>query len=159
MKELKLKIEKFDKAIVFQTFKMKGTFESSEHVKFLSYPAIIKDEIILNKHIDNATLGITYFNDNEERDIAFDNAIKWISDEQFPRPQTELVIGEEALFTDTAGSDGVRAKLVYILPEGFESRYLSATDSYPYWCYWKYAHPTQKALKINGNVYHWRIDD
>lgn len=159
MKELKLKIEKFDKAIAFQVLKMNGTFEDSEHVGFSSYHAIIRNEIILNKHTDTATLGIAYFNDNEERDIVFNNIIKWISDEQFSRPQTDLVVGEEALFSDAVGSAGVRAKLVYILPEEFKSRYLSAVDSYPYWCCWKYARPTQKVLKVEGNIYHWRGDN
>lgn len=45
MKELRLKIEKFNKAIVFQTLKMQGDFEDSEHVKFMSHPAIIRNEI------------------------------------------------------------------------------------------------------------------
>lgn len=159
MKELKLKIEKFNKAIAFQTLKMNGTFEDSEHVGFSSYHAIIRNEIILNKHTDAATLGIAYFNDNEERDIVFNNIIKWISDEQFSRPPTKLEIGEEALFSDTIGEGGVRGTLVYILPEEFESRYLSASDSYPYWCYWKYARPANNTLKVKGNIYHWRGDD
>lgn len=159
MKELKLKIEKFDKAIVFQILEMNGSFEDSEHVRFLSHPALIRKEIILYKYTDDNPIGIKYFNDNEERDDLFDKVIKWISDEQFSLPQQELEVGEEAMFTDTAGSYGVRGKLLYILPEGFESRYLAASDSYPYWCYWKYAFPAQDVLKIKGNVYHWKAND
>lgn len=157
MKELRLKIEKFNKAIAFQTLKMNGDFEDSEHVKFMSHPAIIRNEILLDKYPNNTAVGIKYFNDNDERDEVFDNIIKWISDEQFSLPRRELVVGKEAMFNDTLGSDLVRRKLIYILPEGFESRYISDAATYPYWCYWKYAYPVQDVLKIKGNVYHWRI--
>lgn len=159
MKELKIKIEKFDKAIIFQTLKMEGSFRSSEHVEFLSYPAIIRSKIILNRHVDDTTLGVAYFKDNEERDEIFDKVINWISDEQFHLPRRELEVGKEAMFNDSIGSAMFRRKLIYILPEEFESRYISDSDCYPYWCYWKYAYPAQEVLKIKGNVYHWRVDD
>lgn len=161
MKELKLKIEKFERAIVFQTIALKGEFNESEHVKFLASPAIFKDKIIINKYGsgDSLSIGISYFNSNVQRDNAFDDVIKWITEEQFPRPSLELKVGEEALFSDTIGKDGVRGTLVYILPEEFESRYLSASDFYPYWCYWKYAHPASNPLKVKGNIYHWRGDE
>lgn len=159
MKELRLKIEKFNKAIVFQTLKMSGEFKDSEHVKFMSHPAIIRNEIMLDKYPNETAVGIKYFNDNEERDTVFDKIIKWISEEQFSVPPTKLEIGEEALFSDTIGEDGVRGTLVYILPEEFESRYLSASDSYPYWCYWKYARPANNTLKVKGNIYHWKTDE
>lgn len=159
MKELRLKIEKFNKAIVFQTLKMQGDFEDSEHVKFMSHPAIIRNEILLDKYPNETAVGIKYFNDNDERDEVFDNIIKWISDEQFSLPRRELAVGQEAMFNDTLGSDLVRRKLIYILPEGFESRYISDSNTYPYWCYWKYAYPAQEVLKIKGNVYHWKAND
>ena len=158
MKELKLKIEKFDRAIAFQTLKMSGYFEESEHVRFMTHPVILSKEIILNKRPNDNEIGIRYFNNNEERDEAFDNIIKWISDEQFSVPQTELKIGDEAMFNDTLGADLFRRKLIYILPEGFESRYISDSSTYPYWCYWKYAYPAQEVLKIKGNVYHWKAN-
>ena len=157
MKELRLKIEKFNKAIAFQTLKMNGEFEDSAHVKFMSHPAIIRNEILLDKYQNDTAVGIKYFKDNDERDKAFDNIIKWISDEQFSVPRRELVIGQEAMFNDTLGSDLYRRKLLYIMPEGFESRYISDSSTYPYWCYWKYAYPAQEVLKIKGNVYHWKI--
>lgn len=157
MKELRLKIEKFNKAIVFQTLKMQGDFEDTEHVKFMSCPAIIRDEILLDKYPNETAVGIKYFKDNEERDEVFDNIIKWISDEQFSVPRQELVIGKEAMFNDTIGADLVRRKLIYILPEGFESRYISDSNTYPYWSYWKYAYPAQDILKVKNDVYHWRI--
>ena len=159
MKELRLKLEKFNKAIVFQTLKMNGTFEDSEHVKFMSHPAITRNEIMLDKYPNETAVGIKYFTDNEERDTVFDNIIKWISDEQFSVHRRKLVIGKEAMFNDTIGSDLVRRRLIYILPEGFESRYISDSNTYPYWSYWKYAYPAQKELKIKGNVYHWRTDN
>lgn len=87
MKELKLKIEKFDKAIAFQTLKVTDCVES-EHVKFSASPIILEDKIVLNKYKDNSTLGIAYFNSNEQRDIVFDKLIKWVTDEQFSRPPT-----------------------------------------------------------------------
>lgn len=158
MKELKLKIEKFERAIIVQTLKVTDCVDS-EHVKFSASPIILEDKIVLNKYKDNSTLGIAYFNSNEQRDIVFDKLIKWVTDEQFSRPPTKLEIGEEALFSDTIGEDGVRGTLVYILPEEFESRYLSASDSYPYWCYWKYARPANNTLKVKGNIYHWRGDN
>lgn len=158
MKELKLKIEKFDKAIAFQTLKVTDCVDS-EHVKFSASPAILEDEIVLNKYKDNSTLGIAYFNSNEKRDSVFEQIIEWITSEQFSRPLTKLEVGEEALFSDTIGEAGVRGKLVYILPEGFASRFLSASDSYPYWCYWKYAFPVNDTLKVKGNIYHWRGDN
>lgn len=159
MKELRLKIEKFNKAIVFQTLKMQGDFEDSEHVKFMSHPAIIRDEILLDKYPNETAVGIKYFNDNDERDDVFDNVIKWISDEQFSVPRRELEVGKEAMFNDSFGAGLVRKKLIHILPEGFESRYISESDTYPYWCYWKYAYPAQDVLKIKNNVYHWRAND
>lgn len=159
MKELRLKIEKFNKAIAFQTLKKNGDFEDTEHVKFISHPTIIRNEIMLDKYPNETAVGIKYFKDNEERDEVFDNIIKWISDELFSVPRRELVIGQEAMFNDTLGSDLVRRKLIYILPEGFESRYISDSNSYPYWCYWKYAYPAQDVLMIKGNVYHWKAND
>lgn len=159
MKELRLKIEKLNKAIVFQTLKMNGDFEDSEHVKFMSHPAIIRDEILLDKYPNETAVGIKYFNDNDERDEVFDNIIKWISDEQFSLPRRELKIGDEAMFNDNIGADLVRRRLIYILPEEFESRYISDSNTYPYWCYWKYAYPAQDVLKIKNNVYHWRAND
>lgn len=159
MKELRLKIEKFNKAIAFQTLKMNGVFEDSEHVKFMSHPAIIRNEIILDKYQNDTAVGIKYFVDNEERDDVVDKIIEWISDEQFSCPRTGLKIGKEAMFNDNIGSDLVRRRLIYILPEGFESRYISDSNTYPYWCYWKYAYPAQEVLKIKGNVYHWRAND
>lgn len=159
MKELRLKIEKFNKAIVFQTLKMQGDFEDSEHVKFMSHPAIIRNEVMLDKYPNETAVGIMYFKDNDERDDVFDNIIKWISDEQFAVPRRELVIGKEAMFNDSLGAGLVRKKLIHILPEGFESRYISESATYPYWTYWKYAYPTQDILKIKGNVYHWKAND
>jgi hypothetical protein len=156
MKELRLKIEKYNKAIVFQTLKMSGEFEDTEHVKFMSHPAIIRNEILLDKYPNETAVGIKYFNDNDERDEVFDNIIKWISDEQFSVPRRELIIGKEAMFNDSLGAGLVRKKLIHILPEGFESRYISESDTYPYWTYWKYAYPAQEVLKIKGNVYHWK---
>lgn len=159
MKELRLRIEKFNKAIVFQTLKMNGVFEDSEHVRFMYHPAIIRDEILLDKYPNETAVGIKYFKDNDERDEVFDNIIKWISDEQFSVPRRELEVGKEAMFNDTLGSDLVRRKLIHILPEGFESRYISDSNTYPYWCYWKYAYPAQDILKIKDKVYHWRAND
>lgn len=158
MKELKLKIEKFERAIVVQTLKVTDCVDS-EHVKFSASPIILEDKIVLNKYKDNSTLGIAYFNSNEKRDSVFEQIIEWITSEQFSRPLAKLEIGEEALFSDTIGEAGVRGKLVYILPERFASRYLSASDSYPYWCYWKYARPINDTLKIKGDIYHWRGED
>lgn len=155
MKELKLKIEKFERAIVVQTLKVTDCVDS-EHVKFSASPIILEDKIVLNKYKDNSTLGIAYFNSNEKRDSVFEQIIEWITSEQFSRPIAKLEVGKEALFIDTIGEAGVRGKLVYILPEGMASRYLSASDSYPYWCYWKYAFPINDTLKIKGDIYHWR---
>lgn len=154
--ELKLKIEKFDKAIVFQALKISGSFDDTEHVKFLSHPAIGRNEIIFSVYPDDNEIGIKYFTDNEERDEVFNNIIKWISDEQFSIPRRELIIGKEAMFNDNLGADLVRRKLIYIMPEGFESRYISDSETYPYWCYWKYAYPAQNVLNIEGNVYYWK---
>lgn len=159
MKELKLKIEKFEKGLAFQLLKKSGYFEDTEHVKFSSHHAIIMNKVILNKYLNDTSIGIKYFADNEERDTVFDNIIKWISEEQFSVPRTGLVIGKEAMFNDNLGADLVRRKLIYIMPEGFESRYISDSNTYPYWCYWKYAYPAQEVLKIKGNVYHWKAND
>lgn len=57
MKELKLKIEKFDKAIAFQTLKITNCIDS-EHVKFSASPAILEDnsEFVAIKNLVNNTL-------------------------------------------------------------------------------------------------------
>lgn len=81
---------------------MQGDFEDSEHVKFMSHPAMIRNEILLYKYPNETAVGIKYFKDNEERD------------EQFSVPRRELVIGKEAMFNDTLGSDLVRRKLIYL---------------------------------------------
>ena len=157
-KKLKIRFVKFERAIAMQILEQVGIFKATEHVKAIVCPEIGNKCIYLrgkNLEYDTA-IGFIRFSDNAERDKYFNNAIKWISEEQFADGR-KLKIGEKCLFSDDRKdwhSGNYAGKCAKQLGE---PRFLEL-DSNISLIRWKYVKPLYGALKIDGDVYTWEME-
>ena len=106
-KKLKIRFVKFERALAMQILEQVGIFKATEHVKAIVCPEIGNKCIYLRgKNLEyDTTIGFIRFSDNAERDKYFNNAIKWISEEQFATGG-KLEIGKECEASDN-GEDWV----------------------------------------------------
>lgn len=162
-KKLKIKFVKFEKALAMQILKQKGNFQDSDHVS-TGFPELCHDVIYICDEEERGNLGIVtrYFNTNAERDEYLKNIVRWISEEQFTTDNGgELKIGEMCEVRDDDGKIDAwePRKLLAILPNRFESRYIVETaGSYAQWTHFQRARPIRKRNPIiYGDIYTWEM--
>lgn len=142
-KKLKIRIAKFKNALAIQVLEMEGKFSDSEHVKigatrFCYDSCTIASSFYIQK--DNL-VAVGYFGKNEQRDEYFNSVVKWISEELFAT-NGKLEIGEMCEISEDRQHWAMR-RLLAILPENYESRFIVGNDS-GRWSYWSYARPLTK---------------
>lgn len=158
-KLLKIRFVKFEKALVMQILEQVGIFKATEHVKAIVCPEIGNKCIYLRgKNLEyDTTIGFIRFSDNAERDKHFNNAIKWISEEQFATGG-KLEIGKECEASDNGEDWVVRSFAGKSAKQLGEPRYLAYWyDNLGYLIRYKYVRPLSSFVrpKIDGDVYTW----
>ena len=161
-KKLKIKFVKFERALAMQVLEQVGIFKATEHVQAIVCPAISSNCIYLrgrNSEYDTA-IGDIRFSDNAERDKYFNNAIKWISEEQFATGG-KLEIGKECEASDNGEDWFVRFFAGKSAKQLGEPRYLAYWyDNLGYLIRYKYVRPLASFVrpKIDGDVYTWEME-
>ena len=161
-KKLKIKFVKFERALAMQVLEQVGPFKATEHVQSVVCPAISSKCIYLrgrNSEYDTA-IGDIRFSDNAERDKYFNNAIKWISEEQFATGG-KLEIGKECEASDNGEDWFVRFFAGKSAKQLGEPRYLAYWyDNLGYLIRYKYVRPLASFVrpKIDGDVYTWETE-
>ena len=161
-KKLKIKFVKFECALAMQILEQVGIFKATEHVKAIVCPEIGNKCIYLRgKNLEyDTTIGFIRFSDNAERDKYFNNAIKWISEEQFATGG-KLEIGKECEASDNGEDWVVRSFAGKSAKQLGEPRYLAYWyDNLGYLIRYKYVRPIASFVrpKIDGDVYTWEME-
>ena len=161
-KKLKIRFVKFERALAMQILEQVGIFKATEHVKAIVCPEIGNKCIYLrgkNSTYDT-TIGLIRFSDDAERDKYFNNAIKWISEEQFATGG-KLEIGKECEASDNGEDWFVRVFAGKSAKQLGEPRYLAYWyDNLGYLIRYKYVRPLASFVrpKIDGDVYTWEME-
>ena len=161
-KKLKIRFVKFERALAMQILEQVGIFKATEHVKAIVCPEIGNKCIYLRgKNLEyDTTIGFIRFSDNAERDKYFNNAIKWISEEQFATGG-KLEIGKECEASDNGEDWVVRSFAGKSAKQLGEPRYLAYWyDNLGYLIRYKYVRPLASFVrpKIDGDVYTWEME-
>ena len=162
MKRLKIQFWKAEKALAMQILEQEGSFRDSEHVH-MGVPELCCDRIYLcdEEERDNLDVSARSFVANAERDAYLEKIVNAITDELFTG-EGELKIGEMCEVKDYEDEQWKKRKLLAILPEKYDERFIVEKEEYPYeHSSWDYARPITKRIepKIEecGNVvtYTW----
>ena len=161
-KKLKIRFVKFERALAMQILEQVGTFKDTEHVQSVVCPELGSKCIYLRgKNLEyDTTIGFIRFSDNAERDKYFNNAIKWISEEQFALGR-KLEIGKECEASDNGEDWVVRSFAGKSAKQLGEPRYLAYWyDNLGYLIRYKYVRPLASFVrpKIDGDVYTWEME-
>ena len=162
-KKLKIRFVKFERAIAMQILEQVGVFKATEHVQAIGFPAISYGCIYLrgaDLKLHNTISTSTNYSDNAERDKYFNNAIKWISEEQFATGG-KLEIGKECEASDNGEDWFVRSFAGKSAKQLGEPRYLAYWyDNLGYLIRYKYVRPIASFVrpKIDGDVYTWEME-
>ena len=163
-KNLKIKFWKAEKALAMQILEQEGLPRRKEEgtVHIINCPALKRYTISLrgNQHLDDFNLNHWYFENNSERDEYLDKITQAIVDELFTSAD-ELKVGETCEVSD-CGEYWGRSKLLAILPEGYDQRYIVKFNDFDKgWCSFAEARPLTKRIEpkveTNGEIvtYTW----
>lgn len=144
-KKLKIQFWKAERALAMQILEQEGSFRDSEHV-YMGLPELCCDRIYLcdEEERDNLDVSARSFVTNAERDDYLQKAVNAITDELFTG-EGELKIGEMCEVRDDEDDDWKRRKLLAILPEKYDERFIVEKEEYPYeHSSWRYARPITK---------------
>ena len=161
-KKLKIRFVKFERALAMQILEQVGIFKATEHVKAIVCPEIGNKCIYLRgKNLEyDTTIGFIRFSDNAERVKSFNNAIKWISEEQFATGG-KLEIGKECEASDNGEDWFMRSFAGKSAKRLGEPRYLAYWyDNLGYLICYRYVRPLASFVrpKIDGDVYTWEME-
>ena len=163
-KKLKIRFVKFEKALAMQILEQEGKFVWGNHIKTNYFPELsLKGEVYLRGKDRNKDLNIEsmYFSSNANRDEYLAKVVGWITEEQFTS-LGELKVGEMCEVKDDSEDDEWnKNRLLAILPEEYDYRYIFAEDSFERgWTFYRYARPLASCVqpKIDGDVYTWEME-
>ena len=150
-KKLKIQFWKAEKALAMQILEQEGLpqIKSNGNVNILARPRLGKDKIDLRGDEKYSYLCIESmcFSSNTERDAYLHWAVNAITDELFTG-EGELKIGEMCEVRDAEYYDWEKRKLLAILPEQYDERFIVERKEYPTEVgSWKYARPLTKRTK------------
>lgn len=158
MKMLKLRLSKFDLALVGQVVYIEDpeSFESTAHVNVdTDRLFLLNKEVMLSR---GKRIDIKYFDNNAERDRYLNKIIDWISIEQFSQSEN-CEVGK--FYTFKYNKDNpvqFCGELLALLPENFPSRYIvKAPYSNSGWDAFDVVCPNCFAPQVDGDVYSWSL--
>lgn len=159
-KKLKLRIVKFTRRIAVELLEMEGKFNETKHIKCAEHFDVSDYDISLPKNLGKRTeFDAILFRNEKECSQYLAKIIYWITDEQFGGIG-ELEVGTECLLS----IDGIhwgKHKLLAILPEEYEPRYIAHAKIPPHYLgFFSYAKSltSNEPLTTDGEVYTWEAD-
>lgn len=148
-KKLKIQFWKAENTLAMQILKQEGLPSCKEEGFTLieEQPALYEYSIDLRGHAKWANLRIPYieFNNNTERDEYLQKSVNAITEELF-LGNRELKIGEMCKVSEDR-QNWVTRRLLAILPENYESRFIAGNDDSRRWGFWSYARPIVKRIE------------
>ena len=165
MKRLKIQFWRAEKALAMQILEQEGLPKRKDDglVKTEHSPSLGSEEIWLrgSEVIYNTYIDSVYFNSNSERDAYIYWAVNAITDELFTG-EGELKVGEMCEVRDAESDIWKKRKLIAILPEKYDDRFIAEWEDYPtQHSSWRHARPiikrTEPTVEECGNVvtYTW----
>ena len=155
-KKLKLRIVKFENALLMKVLKM-SDFDCSEHVRH-GRTDFANDCVYLRNEPD---IGIARFCNNIERDEYLKKMLGWITDEQFDgKVKGVMKIGEMCEVSDDGKQWSKRLYVGKIESEvKKEKPFLSQDQLYrDRLVCWRYARPIKSPLTVEGENYTWESE-
>lgn len=160
-KKLKIQFWKAEKALAMQILEQEGSFRDSKHV-YMGLPELCCDRIYLCDEAERGNLDVDArsFETNTERDAYLEKIVNAITDELFTG-KGELKVGEMCEVRDAESDIWKKRKLLAILPEQYNRRFIAETESRPdEYSSWDCARPigrTEPKIEECGNVvtYTW----
>lgn len=130
-KKLKIQFWKAEKALAMQILEQEGSFRDSEHV-YMGLPELCCDRIYLCDEAERGNLDVSArsFATNAKRDAYLQKVVNAITDELFTG-KGELKIGEMCEVWDLEHKEWMERKLLAILPENYEERFIVSNFYYP----------------------------
>lgn len=164
-KKLKIQFWKAEQALAMQILEQEGLPSRKEDgfVHINDFPWIYRDGIDLRGYDSQKDLEISrvQFDTNTKCDACLEKIVNAITDELFTG-EGELKIGEMCEVRNDEDDDWKKRKLLAILPEKYDKRFIAEKEDYPYEHYsWDCARPIAKQTKPTveecGNVvtYTW----
>ena len=133
-KKLKIQFWKAEKALAMQILEQEGLpKEKNEgHVRIRIRPEFLTETLYLRGKENKSNLCIPEagFNTNSERDEYLQKAVNAITDELFTGGG-ELKIGEMCEVKDNEDNVWRKRKLIAILPEKYNERFIAEMEDYP----------------------------
>lgn len=147
-KKLKIQFWRAKLALAMQILEQEGLPERkvNDFIKIISMPCMFRDELCLRGYDtqEDFFVDVIYFSSNTARDAYLQKAIKAITDELFTG-EREFKVGEMCEVRDDEDDDWEKRKLLAILPEKYDKRFIVEKEEYPYEHYsWVYARPIAK---------------
>lgn len=166
MKKLKIQFWRAEKALAMQVLAQEGLPKKfiGLNVNIIDAPFLGTDWIDLRgSWIDKDNDVVTrLFSTNSERDEYFKKAVNAITDELFTGGRGELKVGEMCEVRDAESDIWEKRKLLAILPEQYNRRFIAETEGCPdEYSSWDCARPihkrTEPTVEECGNVvtYTW----
>lgn len=133
-KKLKIQFWKAEKALAMQILEQEGLPKEKEkgYIRIVLQPDILTETLYLRgeEHEYNLCILSIDFNTNAERDAYLQKAVNAITDELFT-VGGELKIGEMCEVSDTEFDIWEKRKLLAILPEQYNRRFIAETEGCP----------------------------
>lgn len=150
-KKLKIQFWRAKLALAMQILEQEGLPERkvNDFIKIISMPCMFRDELCLRGYDtqEDFFVDVIYFSSNTARDAYLQKAIKAITDELFTG-EGELKVGEMCEVRDGEVGDWEKRKLLAILPEQYDERFIVERKEYPTEVgSWKYARPITKRIE------------
>ena len=134
MKLLKIQFWKAEKALAMQILEQEGLPSCKEvgKVLILTQPALYAYDIVLRGRAkwDNLRIPYIEFDTNAERDAYLQKIVNAITDELFTG-EGGLKIGEMCEVRDEEDKQWEKRKLIAILPEQYNERFIVEMEEYP----------------------------
>lgn len=151
-KKLKIQFWKAEKALAMQILEQEGLPEEKGggFVRINDSPALISETGVWLRgyfYYANLKLSPIYFVTNAERDAYLQKAVNAITDELFTG-KGKLKVGEMCEVRDIEDEQWEKRKLLAILPEQYDERFIVERKEYPTEVgSWKYARPITKRIE------------
>ena len=133
-KKLKIQFWRAKLALAMQILEQEGLPERKVNgfIKIISMPCMFRDELCLRGYDtqEDFFVDVIYFSSNTERDAYLQKAVNAITDELFTEGG-ELKVGEMCEVWDMEHKEWQERKLLAILPENYEERFIVANLYYP----------------------------
>lgn len=151
-KKLKIRFAKFENALAMQILEQEGLpkEKTDGYVRIYDSPVLISAKVVWLRgylHYTNLKLNPIHFVTNTERDEYLHWTVNAITDELFTG-KGELKIGEMCEVRDDEDEQWKKRKLLAILPEKYDKRFIVEKEEYPYeHSSWDCARPIAKQTK------------